>query len=130
MLLFNIFILGIYVPDGTGSLEKFQESNTGMKGRFGEEKTPSLLFAFHVFISVPRIEMQTGHRGGAWPQFHQFSLGNMGNLGAAECRAGSVPWGLSLGGSCWGCSLLGFSREFHVSVCVSVLALGFFSLFV
>lgn len=52
MHLFNIFILHIYAPDGTGSLEKFQESNTGMKGGFGEGKNPSLLFALHVFSSV------------------------------------------------------------------------------
>lgn len=50
MHLFHTLILCISAPDGAGSPEKFQESSTEMKGAFGEEKNPSVLFAFHVFI--------------------------------------------------------------------------------
>lgn len=123
MHLFNIFILCIYVLDETGSLEKFQESNTGMKGGFGEEKIPHYCLHFMSLFQFPHTEMQTGPRGGAWTEFQSFSLGNT--------AASGNPW------SCWG--LVGsvpgvptgaFPAEvfqgFGVILCVLVPILGYF----
>lgn len=109
MYLLHVLILCIclislsYVFMEQAAWKNFRSQTQGRREDLGKKPTPHCLHFMSLF-QFPCIEMQTGHRGGAWPEFHQFSLGNTaarGNPGPAECRAelhtGRISWGVSLG---------------------------------